>query len=473
MKMGIDSRPSLVRTITWRLAITALVAIVLQISLVIARAYLDEDDLNRSYVTREAQRLARLIKPIRPGGELKLSSVPSHYSGIHASAYAFRIVSGDGHAIGASGGNLVADLSPWKMRPSRTQDLWLLDLDPERKLYVAGGLRQKISGQDVWFEVATWGDPDAVYLSIVAAEVLDDVWILLVPMVLLMSGVAIISIRRALRGLVDAARQAELLSPLDTASRFDVGTMPKEAASLAIAINGLLDRVATLVKAQRLFLARAAHELRTPLAVMMLELGRAKDERVRRLEADVHNMSETVDRLLTLARLESIGRPERTEIDVGHLARDVVDRMHEWAVRDGHTIKIDVIEPAVTAGDVMAVREAIRNLIDNAVKHTPSGTNVHVTVGPNGRVVVEDNGPGLDAEKVSELLEPFKKGKDASEGAGLGLSIVRQAVDLHNGSLVVAKSASGGARFELEFPDDLEGSGEAARTAVHDAMPRT
>lgn len=107
-------------------------------------------------------------------------------------------------------------------------------------------MRLKINGQDIWFEVATWGDPDAVYLSIVAAEVLDDVWILLVPMVLLMAGVAIISIRRALGGIVMAAQQAETLSPLDTKSRFDVTNMPKEVASLAIAINGLLDRVGIL-----------------------------------------------------------------------------------------------------------------------------------------------------------------------------------------------------------------------------------
>lgn len=467
-------RPSLVRTITWRLAITALLAILLQITLVIARAYLDEDDLNRSYVTRETQRLARLVRPANVPGGLKLTSVPSHYEGANASSYGFRIQSADGHILGARGDGRIADLSPWRMRPSRTQDLWLLDLDTERKLYVAGGLRQKIGGHDVWFEVATWGDPDAVYLSILAAEVLDDVWILLVPMVVLMAAVAIISIRLALRGLVVAARQAELLSPLDTASRFTVGGMPKEAASLAIAINGLLDRVATLVTAQRLFFARAAHELRTPLAVMMLELGRFKDERARRLETDVHNMSETVDRLLTMARLESIEVPERTVIDLAQLASDIVERLREWAARDGHWIEISVDEPATITGDVMAIREAIRNVVDNAVKHTPAGTSVRVAVGPGGRIVVEDDGPGLVAEQVSELLLPFKKGKDASEGAGLGLSIVRQAVELHKGSLTVTSAASGGARFELEFPDltpTPEAAGKAAAGDAGHAQP--
>ncbi len=449
------SHRSLVRTITWRLAIASVVAMLLQISLVVARAYLDEDDLNRSYVTREAHRLGRLLRAV-PAGQGRLPNIPAHYTGRHAGEYALRILREDGTLIAGRNGNLLAELSPWRMRPSRTQDLWLLDLDTQRKLFVAGGLRQKINGQDIWIEVATWGDPDAVYLGIVAAEVLDDIWIPIIPIVVLMMGVAVISIRWALKGLVEAAEQAEHLSPLDSSSRFDVRGMPKEAASLAIAINGLLDRVGMLVKAQRLFIARAAHELRTPLAVMMLELGRLKDERVRRLEADVRGMGETVDRLLTLARLESIDHPEMMDIDLAHLCRETVDRLRDWAVRDGHTISLAVHEPAYVRGDEMAIREAMRNLIDNAVKHTPPGTNVDISVGPGGRIVVEDSGPGLVQTQVSELLQPFKKGKDASEGAGLGLSIVRQAVELHRGTLTVGPSHQGGARFELNFPDDQD-----------------
>lgn len=465
------SQSSLVRIITWRLAMTSMIAMLLQISLVIARAYLDESDLNRSYVTRESQRLARALRITSASDIPKLTAIPSHYTGPNGSAYAFRVLREDGGLVASRRGALISDLSPWRMKPSRTQDLWLLDLDTQRKLYVAGGMRLKINGQDIWFEVATWGDPDAVYLSIVAAEVLDDVWILLVPMVLLMAGVAIISIRRALGGIVMAAQQAETLSPLDTKSRFDVTDMPKEVASLAIAINGLLDRVGILVKAQRLFLARAAHELRTPLAVMMLELGRANDPRVRRLEADVQSMSETVDRLLTLGRLESIAGPEKTDIDLGRLTRDIVERLRDWAARDGHVIHVTIHEPARLTGDLMAVREAIRNLVDNAVKHTPAASKIYVTAGPGGQVVVEDTGPGLVEDRVAELLEPFKKGADASEGAGLGLSIVRQAVELHRGTLVVGRSASGGARFELDFPDQSDPTVVNAEEAPRPSLP--
>jgi len=108
-----------------------------------------------------------------------------------------------------------------------------------------------------------------------------------------------------LSSLVRAAAQADSITPLGTFNRFDVSQMPREAASLASAINGLLERVGALVKAKRLFIARAAHELRTPLAIITLELGRIEDPRARQVEQDVRAMSATVDRLLTLARLES------------------------------------------------------------------------------------------------------------------------------------------------------------------------
>jgi signal transduction histidine kinase len=452
MKLPPTVRPSLVRTITLRLALTSLIAIFAQLAIVVVRSYVNEDDLNRSYVTREAKALLRGLQGGTRDAPLKLGRIPPHYEGAHAASYSFRMLRENGQIVAERNGAMLAALSPWREKPSRTQDLWLLDLDTERKLQVAGGLRQKVGDTEVWVEVATAGDPDAVYLGILAAEVLDDVWISMIPLIAVLLGVAVVSIRRSLSGLVRAAAQAELITPLDNTRRFDVSGMPREAATLAIAINDLLDRVGHLVKAQRLFIARAAHELRTPLAVMMLELGRSEDPRVRRLEADVQAMGETVDRLLTLARLESIELPDVSEVDVGHIATEMVERLKDWAAGSRHRLTLAVQEPARLMADAIAVREALRNLIENAVRHTPPGTDVRITVGPAGAIVVEDDGPGLVTEDIEDLFEPFKKGRAAGEGAGLGLAIVKQAVDLHHGRLEVGRSPSGGARFALEFP---------------------
>jgi len=453
MKLPPTVRPSLVRIITMRLAITSIAAILLQLTIVVGRAYFNEDDLNRSYVTREARTLAQAVVPGRrsPPLSLRERSTPPQYLGEHNAVYAFRILMEDGSVVAEHNGAMLAQLSPWRERPSRTQDLWLVDLDLERKLYVAGGVRHKIGGREAWIEVATRGDPDRVYLGIVAAEVLDDVWMPMIPVVVLILGVAVFSVRRSLAGLVHAAMQAEEISPLDRTKRFDVSGMPREAAVFASAINELLDRVGSLVKAQRMFIARAAHELRTPLAVMVLELGR-EAPRVKNLQADVQGMSDTVDRLLTLARLESIEQPEIRDLDLGQIAVDLAARMKDWASHTRHEIAVRVHAPACVVGDANAIREALRNLLENAVRHTPPGTHIDVTAGPGGSLVVEDDGPGLVDDVIPDLLQPFKKGQASTEGAGLGLAIVKQAVDLHNGALQIGRSASGGARFSLTFP---------------------
>src|SRR5215510_7668778 len=133
-------RPSLVRIITLRLAITSALAMLLQLTIVVARAYLDEDDLNRSYVTREARALMHGIQLGPHGAHLKPHLVPQHYQGPHAHVYAFRILTETGTVVAERNGGLLAQLSPWRERPSRTQDFWLVDLDADAKLYVAGGL---------------------------------------------------------------------------------------------------------------------------------------------------------------------------------------------------------------------------------------------------------------------------------------------------------------------------------------------
>ena len=139
MKLPPTARPSLARIITLRLAITSVLAVLLQLTIVVARTYLAEDDLNKNYVTREAYALLSATRSWPQGIHLKPGRIPHQYVGKHAASYAFRILAEDGRVIAERNGAALAELSPWRARPSRTQDLWMLDLDAERKLYVAGG----------------------------------------------------------------------------------------------------------------------------------------------------------------------------------------------------------------------------------------------------------------------------------------------------------------------------------------------
>ena len=273
----------------------------------------------------------------------------------------------------------------------------------------------------------------------------------IVPLIILNLGVAIVSVRRSLRPLALAAERADKLSPHEARLQLGTSDLPQEAASLVHAINRMLDLAHNLLTSQRLFVARAAHELRTPLAVMLLELGHSEEPRMRQLQADVRAMSQTVNQLLVLARLESIELTATDVLDTGAIASDLINRLDILATSSGHDVILQINEPAQAMGDATAIREALRNLIENALRHTPAGTRVEVTVGPAGTIVVEDNGPGLQNPEVADLLLPFRQGRESNGGAGLGLAIVQQAVTLHAGTLKVGKSGLGGARFEIDF----------------------
>lgn len=446
------ANPSLVRTLTLRLAMASVLAMLLQLGIVAVRAYLDQETLLDAYVNYEAAAVGRVYRDDRAGPREQRRALPPHYRQDRTAAYAFRVLAQDGRVIAEHNGELLKAISPWATMPSENQDLWLRNLDPDEHMYVAGGVRQRYGARELWVEVLTRGDPSYAHLRIIAIDILDDVWMPMIPLLVLTLGVAVLSVRRALQPLVAAADRADATTLAQLDRQFDASQLPREAASFVTAINSLLDRVNQLVLSQRLFIARAAHELRTPLSIMLLELERIDDKRVRRLEADVRNMSDLVNQLLTLARLESVQEIAREAVDLTALAEDVVDRLDAWASQSGHTLTLDAKGAVAVRGDRIGLREALRNLVENAVKHTPANSAVHVRVMPGAHIVVEDDGPGIDDATAAEMFEPFKKGNSASEGAGLGLAIVRQTAELHKGALKVDRSPLGGARFDLHIP---------------------
>lgn len=440
---------SLVAQLSWRLALTTVCVMLLQAAIVGMRDYLNETDFHNNYVRREALRIARLVVEQRTGPGRIDGPLPSQYTGGNAEAYAFRVVEADGRVAAQHNAERLAPLVPWTDRPSPREDFWVRKLDGEQRMHVAGGLRVRRGPRHIWVELATFGDPDGTYVWSLVQDVLDDVWVPLLPLVLLTIVVATMSVRSSLRPLVTAARRADSIAAFERGDRLDVAALPAEASQFASAVNRLLDRVADLVAAQRFFIARAAHELRTPLSIMMLELGHLEGPSSKRLEADVVEMSEMVDRLLALSRLLTLEKPSLQPVEIATIVRELVVRMMKLAERHGHKLTFASHYDRTVRGDETSLRDAIRNLIDNAVRHTPPGTTIAVTIDESGAVVVEDSGPGLPPGSGQELLEPFRKGMESGSGAGLGLAIVQQAVQLHGGRLEIGRSALGGAKFRM------------------------
>jgi signal transduction histidine kinase len=447
-----NARPSLVRTTTSRLAWAAAIAIALQICVVIAQNYLNDADLVLNYVTRQADVLASRAKLASAGViELQDEQIPSQYTGLDERAYAFRMTYPDGKIIQHRNGQFFDNISPWTPGMSRGQDLWLDVLDASKKLFVAGGRRLRVGDQEILVEVATLGDPAHAFLGVLAMEIVDDVWLPMIPLVVLILGVSVISVRKSLKPLALAAQQAENISPLQNGIKIDESTMTREVGILIDAINGLLDRLRKIFETQQLFIARAAHELKTPLAIMLMELGRVEEQGTARLEADIKSMSQVVNGLLTMARLENNNAISFVPIDLGTLTRDIITHMDMMTNLKRHRISLNVQDLATCVGDPTAIREALRNVLDNALIHTPAEADIHVNVGPGSIVTVEDSGSGWAGDNPESFLQPFTKGESSSEGAGLGLSIVKQVIDTHGGAIELGQSSLGGALIRLNF----------------------
>lgn len=168
-------------------------------------------------------------------------------------------------------------------------------------------------------------------------------------------------------------------------------------------------------------------------------------------------MSLMVDDMLVLARLGQ-GRPlEQAPVDLQSIARDAVADAH--AVAPQRSITLDATAPVVVTGDDSRLRQAVGNLIRNALVHTPSESPIEVALETHDGVAtmsVVDHGPGLKPDDAGRVFEPFYRADPSrsrdSGGAGLGLSIVAAVVDAHGGSVRVSDTPGGGATFEVELP---------------------
>jgi len=446
-------QPSLAMAICVNLGQLALTNLMILSALICGFNYLDYDHLYVDHLAHEAR---SLLDGVRTGPDGLLFDLPKsldHYDGKYRNAYGFRVLDKTGHVIAERRSALIAAASPWSPNSTITTDLWFMRLPGGGAFspHFTGGKRLELDGTEVLFEMVTLGDPAGIRWWAVLHETAWDVWLPMLPFVVLLPLVSVLTVRRALEPLSRAAEQAEAINPRDPTQRLDLIGLPHETVSFASAINRLMERVGALVHSEKVFVASAAHELRTPLAVMLLELEKIDHPRARRLEADVKAMAESVNRRILIARLETLQSPELVDLDLGMVVAESMDRLKAWAAAQGHTIDVRVQGPQKLHGDPIAVREAVINLVENAVKHTPSGTSILVTVGPKATITVEDTGPGLPTEIADRLFEPFYKGNRSAEGAGLGLAIVRQAIDLHRGSLQVGRSSLGGAMFKLQF----------------------
>src|SRR5262245_57092777 len=400
-----SAQPSLATTINITLGKVAFATIIIVSAIVFTLHYVDYDHLYLDHINYEARSLLPGVKSGPDGLSFVLPPHMTRYDDARGSAYGFRVLDASGHTIAAKQDTLLGELSPWSAGFANASELWFVKVDAEQPFHFAGGRRFHVGDREVLIEMMTRGDPAGIRWRVLLYETAEDIGLPVLPLALLIPAATFISVRRALRPLARAARRAETVNPADPTQHVELDGMPRETAAFASAINRLMERVNGLVQSEKIFIASAAHELRTPLAVMLLELEKIDHPRARRLEAYVKGMAECVNRLVLLARLETIQPPELTDIDLGQIAHEAVERLRTWVAAQDHKIDIRLNEPGTLRGDPVAVREAVNNLVENAVKHTPAGTSIFVTAGPDSTITVEDSGPGLASEAPEHLLQ--------------------------------------------------------------------
>ncbi len=253
-------------------------------------------------------------------------------------------------------------------------------------------------------------------------------------------------------------RSAQSLAPIQETG------VPEEARGLVHALNGLLVRLGQALEGQRAFIADAAHELRTPLAALKLQMqlvGRAQDADERRaaqaeLEAGLARAAHLVDQLLMLARQEPSAPVPATQCALADIACAIVAARAPLALQAGIDLGVKRAAPLILKGDPAALAVMLGNLVDNALRYTPSGGSIDVeTYEEDSAIVLEvaDSGPGIALDERERVFDRFYRVPGSPGiGSGLGLAIVKRIAQSHSATVLLDERAGGGLRVRVRFP---------------------
>jgi two-component system sensor histidine kinase CpxA len=244
-----------------------------------------------------------------------------------------------------------------------------------------------------------------------------------------------------------------------------------EVGQLGRDFNVMAERLESMVRAQQRLLGDISHELRSPLARLGVALGLARQRSgaeangaLDRIERESENLNEMISQLLTLTRLESgtDGR-RRTDVDLAALVRDVAEDADFEARSRNRSVQVVSSDSCSISGVEELLRSAVENVVRNAVRYTPEGTAVEVTLrrrnggGDNYAIIsVRDRGKGVPEEALEKIFRPFYRTEDARDrqsggGTGLGLAITERAMHMHGGSVTATNAPDGGLSVEMRL----------------------
>lgn len=295
---------------------------------------------------------------------------------------------------------------------------------------------------------------------------------MLAPLAVLIPALALlawIAVRRSLAPMARVTAEVERRDAYSMAP-LDIHAVPEEIRPLLMALNRLLHRLDGSMEAQRRFVADAAHELRTPLTALSLQaqlVEQAQDsgernEAIRDLRLGITRASHLVSQLLTLARQEPDAQRPFVQLDLAALVRQVIGEFAPLADLKKIDLGVDASQSEFMNGDKESLKILVGNLVDNAIRYTPEGGKIDVTLGngSSGLVLsVKDSGPGIpigDRERIFERF--FRVAGNEVQGSGLGLAIVKQIAQRHGATVEVSNGENeAGAIFSVKFRPSVAG----------------
>ena len=270
---------------------------------------------------------------------------------------------------------------------------------------------------------------------------------------------------RALRPVERMTEQARTITAERLGDRLPVENPDDEMGRLAVVFNGTLSRLQDSFDQMRRFTADVSHQLRTPLTAIRSvgEVGLRSHRDEASYRAVIGSMLEEADRLATLVdRLLTLSRAETGQstlhiepIDMRGLADDVASHLGVLAEEQQQALEIEGVRPAIALGDRLVIRQALINLVDNAIKFSGISGKVRIRVGEErGRVVadVSDSGPGIPIAARERIFDRFYRASSAAGGTGLGLAVARGAVEANGGELTLESTGPGGTTFRISLP---------------------
>ena len=276
-------------------------------------------------------------------------------------------------------------------------------------------------------------------------------------------GAALVSraITRPLRRLAAAVRR---LQAGDLTARSNTATAPGELGLLSAAFDGMADTLDRERDARRRLVSELSHEVRTPVAILQGNLEELVDgiakptpQRLASLHEEVLRLGALVDDLDALAHADApVTRMDRAPLELAELARAQLEVLRPRVEAKALTIE-QQLTPVIVIGDRTRLAQVLANVLGNAIKFTPNGGMITVTVGPvdgAGRISVDDSGPGIPSEERELVFERFERGSAARDvsGRGIGLAVAADITRAHGGTIEFEQSNAGGARFIVTVP---------------------